>query len=136
MFAIQSFLSKLAITIAGLFLATNAAHAAENVRIGVDFNVLGAQVWVAQEKGLFEKHGINAEIIPLRFGVDTIDATLTGQIDFGLGLDFATTTRLKSGQLKILAAVIEPEAGFHKLAVVESIHELAMKLRLLAEKSR
>jgi NitT/TauT family transport system substrate-binding protein len=112
---------RLLVAAAGFLCAATAAFAADDVRIGVDFNVLGAQVWVAKDKGLFEKRGINAEVKPFAFGVDTIDATLTGQLDFGLGLDFATTTRLQSGQLKIISAIIEPEAGFHKLAVSEAI---------------
>jgi ABC-type nitrate/sulfonate/bicarbonate transport system substrate-binding protein len=112
---------RLSVAAAGLLVASTAAIAADTVRIGVDFNILGAQVWVAQEKGIFEKNGITAEIKPFAFGIDTIDAALTGQLDFGLGLDFATTTRLQSGQLKIVSAIIEPEPGFHKLAVAAGI---------------
>lgn len=104
-----------------LIVATTSAFTADTVRIGVDFNILGAQVWIAQEKGFFERNGVNAEIKPFAFGIDTIDAALTGQLDFGLGLDFATTTRLQSGQLRIVSAIIEPEAGFHKLAVAQGI---------------
>jgi len=112
---------RLAAAAAGLLVATTAAFAADTVRIGVDFNVLGAQIWVAEEKGFFEKNGVDAEIKPFAFGIDTIDAALTGQLDFGLALDFATTTRLQSGQLKIVSAIIEPEAGFHKLAAAQGI---------------
>jgi NitT/TauT family transport system substrate-binding protein len=104
-----------------LIAAGGAANAADDVTIGVDFNILGSQVWVAKDKGFFEKHGVNANVQPFAFGIDTIDAALTGQIDFGLALDFATTTRLQSRQLKIVSAIIEPEPGFHKLAVNEAI---------------
>ncbi|MCR9196978.1 MAG: ABC transporter substrate-binding protein, partial [Hyphomonas sp.] len=112
-----SALTRLARAATGVLLAAtlplsiNAASANDQVRIGVDFNVLGSQVWVAQEQAFFETHGIDADIRPFAFGVDTIDATLTGQLDFGIGLDFATTTRLQTEQLKIITAVIEPEAG-------------------------
>lgn len=106
-----------------LVAASSAANAADDVTIGVDFNILGSQVWVAKDKGFFEKHGVNADVQPFAFGIDTIDAALTGQIDFGLALDFATTTRLQSGQLTIVSAIIEPEAGFHKLAVNDTIQK-------------
>lgn len=112
---------RIAVALTGLLCAATASVAAEDVRIGVDFNVLGGQVWVAKDKGFFEKNGINAEVKPFAFGVDTIDAALTGQLDFGVALDFATMTRLQSGQLKIVSAIIEPEAGFHKLAVNDTI---------------
>lgn len=110
-----------ALLVAVLSLSANSVSASDEVRIGVDFNVLGSQVWVAQDQGFFQTHGVEADIRPFAFGVDTIDATLTGQLDFGIGLDFATTTRLQTGQLKIIAAVIEPEAGFHRLAVSDAI---------------
>lgn len=106
-----------------LVAASGSANAADDVSIGVDFNVLGSQVWVAKDKGFFEKNGVNANVQPFAFGIDTIDAALTGQIDFGLALDFATTTRLQSGQLEIVSAIIEPEPGFHKLAVNDTIQK-------------
>ena len=106
-----------------LVAASSAANAADDVTIGVDFNILGSQVWVAKDKGFFEKNGINADVQPFAFGIDTIDAALTGQINFGLALDFATTTRLQSGQLEIVSAIIEPEPGFHKLAVNDTIQK-------------
>jgi NitT/TauT family transport system substrate-binding protein len=112
----------LAAALGSVLVATSsAANAADDVTIGVDFNILGSQVWVAKDKGFFEKNGVNADVQPFAFGIDTIDAALTGQIDFGLALDFATTTRLQSGQLKIVSAIIEPESGFHKLAVNDTI---------------
>jgi NitT/TauT family transport system substrate-binding protein len=93
------------------------AQQATKVRFGVDQFVLGAQIWVAREKGYFERNGIDAEITPFAFGVDTIDAVLTERLDFGVGLDFATLPRLQTGQLKIVSAIIEPLPGFHRMAV-------------------
>jgi len=106
-----------------LFTGSFGVKAADIVRLGTDFNVLGAQIWIAKEKGFFEKYDIDAQIKSFALGVDTIDATLTGALDFGVGLDFATLSRLQSGQLKILSAIIEPEAGFHKLAVLQEIKQ-------------
>lgn len=87
------------------------------VRFGVDQFILGAQIWIAREKGYFERNGIAAEITPFALGVDTIDAVLTERLDFGVGLDFGTLPRLQTGQLKLVSAIIEPLPGFHKLAV-------------------
>lgn len=106
---------------AAVLTAAASAQAATNVSIGVDFNVLGAQVWVAQDKGFFKKHDVNVDVRAFALGIDTIDATLTGQLDFGIGIDFATLTRMASGHLKIVSGALDPEAGFHKLAVNSSI---------------
>lgn len=119
----SGFLSALGLALAAFLAQGSTALAAETVRFGTDFNVLGAQIWVAKEKGFFEKHGVDAQVRSFALGVDTIDATLTGQLDFGIALDFPTTTRLQSGQLKIVSAIIQPEAGFHKLAVGEAIRQ-------------
>ena len=110
------------LALAGVLLTT-AARAADDVTIGVDFNVIGAQVWIAQDKGFFRKHGVNASVQPFAFGIDTVDAVLAGRLDFGMAIDFALNPRLRSGQLRMISAIIEPDPGFHKLAVRASIQK-------------
>lgn len=96
---------------------------AVEVRFGVGSFVLGAQVRAAMEKGIFEKHGIEAKILTYSYGVGSVDAILTGQGDFGVCMDFAILTRLVTDQFVILATIIEPETGWHKLAVTADIQE-------------
>lgn len=91
------------------------------LRIGVDPYTTGSQVWVAKEKGFFEKHGIDAQVTVYATGIETLDATLTGNTDAGVGLDFPTALRMQSRQLTILAAIFASTPGWHKLAVNESI---------------
>jgi ABC-type nitrate/sulfonate/bicarbonate transport system substrate-binding protein len=86
------------------------------VTMGVESFVLGTQIWVAEELGLFAKYGIQPSITVFSLGVDTVDAVLTGQNDVGIGLDFATLTRLRSGGLRVVSEIINPEPGFHQLA--------------------
>ena len=114
--------AAVALAVAGVLL-TAAARAADDVTIGVDFNVIGAQVWVAQDKGFFRKHGVNPSVQPFAFGIDTVDAVLAGRLDFGMAIDFALTARLRTGQLRMISAIIEPDPGFHKLAVNASIQK-------------
>ena len=116
------FRAAITMVIAGVLL-TAAARAADDVTIGVDFNVIGAQVWIAQDKGFFRKHGVNPSIQPFAFGIDTVDAVLAGRLDLGMGVDFALTSRLRSGQLRMISAIIEPDPGFHKLVVNASIRK-------------
>lgn len=91
------------------------------VRFGVDQFILGSQVWIAREKGFFERNKVDAEITPFATGVDTLDAVLTERLDIGLGLDFGTVPRLQTGQLKLISTIAEPLPGFHKLAVRKPI---------------
>lgn len=94
---------------------------AVEARFGVDSFILGAQMRAAMEEGIFEKYGIEAKILTFSYGVHTVDAILTGQTDFGVCMDFAMLTRLVTDQLVILATIIEPEPGWHKLAVTADI---------------
>lgn len=90
-------------------------------RFGADSFILGAQMRVAQANGIFENYGIDAEVLTFSYGVHTVDAILTGQTDFGVCMDFAMLTRLVTDQLVILATIIEPAPGWHKLAVTSDI---------------
>jgi ABC-type nitrate/sulfonate/bicarbonate transport system substrate-binding protein len=114
--------ATITMAVAGVLL-TAAARAADDVTIGVDFNVIGAQAWIAQDKGFFRKHGVEPSIRPFAFGIDTVDAVLAGRLDFGMAIDFALTARLRSGQLRMISAIIEPDPGFHKLVVKASIQK-------------
>jgi NitT/TauT family transport system substrate-binding protein len=91
------------------------------VRIGVDPYTTGAQIWVAKEKGFFEAHGIDAQISTYATGIEALDATLTGNADVGVGLDFPTALRMQSKQLTILASIFKSNPGWHKLAVSQAI---------------
>jgi len=107
-----------------MFLATPVATAQATpakVTIGVDSFVLGAQAWVAQDLGLFKKYGINANIRTFSTGVGTLDAVLTGQTDIGFGIDFAVLTRMSSKHLRVISECMNPDPGFHKLAVWSGI---------------
>jgi len=112
-------MKKLMLVCAVLVVFTSwALYASEaTARFGADSFILGAQMRVAQAEGLFDDYGIDAEVLTFSYGVDTVDAILTGQTDFGVCMDFAMLTRLVTEQLVILATIIEPAPGWHKLAV-------------------
>ena len=110
-----------ALSVAAPWGALHAQQPPMKVRFGVDQFILGSQVWIAREKGFFERNKIDAEVTPFATGVDTLDAVLTERLDFGLGFDFGTLPRLQTGQLKLVATIAEPVPGFHKLAVRKPI---------------
>jgi len=59
-----------------------AAHGQERVRIGVPlFPTVSYPVFIAQEKGFFEKNGLKAEIIRINSEPTTYQALISGDID-------------------------------------------------------
>src|SRR5574341_713545 len=63
-------------------LAANAAFAQEKVRIGVPlFPTVSFPVFIAHEKGIFEKNGLKAEIIRINSEPTTYQALISGDID-------------------------------------------------------
>jgi NitT/TauT family transport system substrate-binding protein len=77
-------------------------------------------VVVADDQGLFDDEGV--EVSMQRFlAIQGVDAVLGGQMDFGEAVDFAVLSRLKTGRIKIIAALAQPEPGFNKLVVANDI---------------
>lgn len=104
----------------GLFVATS-AQADEKVRYATDGYSLGAIIVLAAEKGYFKEEGIDPIVQSYAYGVDTVDAVLAGQADFGIIMDMPLVSRLSSGKLVSPAIAGMPKAGFHKLYVESSI---------------
>lgn len=111
---------------AGLWLSSMQAAEAQKlvpVRFGVDAYTTGSQIWVAKEKGFFEKEGIDAQITTFATGVEAIDALLIGRADMAVGLDFPIVSRIQGGKLTVLAGIFHTAPGFHKLVVSDDIKE-------------
>lgn len=53
---------------------------------------------VGQEKGFFEKHGLNVEVSQFSTGLNTVDAIVTGRCDVGLISDYAGVNQIGSTQ--------------------------------------
>lgn len=102
----------------GLVLIGGAASAQDMpVRYAVDGFVLGTLIRVANHEGYFEEEGIDPTILTFSYGVDTVDAVLAGQADFGVIIDMPILTRFSSGALTAVAIIGVPDPGWHKLYV-------------------
>ncbi|GAA4111039.1 ABC transporter substrate-binding protein [Aminobacter aganoensis] len=99
------------------------AQTLQPVRFGVDAYTTGSQIWVAKEKGFFEKEGIDPQITTFATGVEAIDALLIGRADMAVGLDFPIVSRIQGGKLTVLAGIFHSTPGFHKLVVSNEIKE-------------
>ena len=109
-------------TLKGLLVAAGlafspAASADTEVRYAVDGFVLGTLIRVAEAKGYLAEEGIKPVLLTFSYGVDTVDAVLAGQADFGVIIDMPLLTRLSSGKLSVPALIGTPNPGWHKLYV-------------------
>ena len=64
-----------------LVISASSALGAEKIKIGYLRIVMSLPTFLAQEKGLFEKEGLDVELIPFNSGTAIIDALVTGRID-------------------------------------------------------
>lgn len=72
--------------------------AAEPFRVGFPSLATGfAPSWVAADKGIWKKHGLDVELIFLRGGSRTVSALLGGSVDFIIGSDLGVTTAILQG---------------------------------------
>lgn len=123
---LNQFIRSLLPVAAGVLLTlTNivSTHAADKMsaRYAVDGFVLGTLIRVAEDKGYFEEENIDATLLTFSYGVDTVDAVLAGQADFGVIIDMPLLTRLTSGKLSVPALIGTPNPGWHKLYVADTL---------------
>lgn len=121
-----SFRSLMGITVsAGIAFgaATSALAADTKVRYAVDGFVLGTLIRVAEAKGYLAEENIEPVMLTFSYGVDTVDAVLAGQADFGVIIDMPLLTRLSSGKLSVPTLIGTPNPGWHKLYVTQDYNE-------------
>ena len=111
----KSLLRKLAVLSIGFLSLSAQAQAEDTVRYATDGYGLGALIVVASENVYLKDEGINPVIQTYSYGVDTVDAVLAGQADFGVIMDFPILTRFSAGKLTSPAIIGEPLPGWHKL---------------------
>lgn len=70
----------------------------DKVTIGTIPIVDTAPVYLAEERGYFEKHGIDAELVPLQGGGSSVDGVVKGHYDFGFADITSLLTAAETGQ--------------------------------------
>lgn len=92
-----------------LFFAAPAASL-DRVRVGLSaISATSGSLWVAEEKGLFRKHGIDAELIVIGGGGARVVASLlAGEIQFSVGGgDAVVRTALKGADTVLVASPLK-----------------------------
>ena len=104
---------------------TEADAVKTTIRVGVATSGFAYPFYVGQEKGFFEKYGIELVIDSYGNGGETIDATVLQQEDMGEGMDYAIVTRLVEGSnLQILSFMAEANPTREGLYVQGGINEI------------
>jgi NitT/TauT family transport system substrate-binding protein len=125
----RSLLTPLFALLLGLAV-TSPATAAEEFRVGYVRVMDDAQAMLAYEAGLYEKYGLDAQLIEFSSGTDLIKGIVGGQLDIGvLGFSNAFTWVSRGADLKIVGGA---QRGYHSLLVredsgIESVADLEGK---------
>lgn len=98
-----------------LVAASASGQAQDTVRYATDGYGMGALAIIASDKGFLEEEGITPVVQTYSYGVDTVDAVLAGNAEFGVIIDFPLLTRFAAGKLMSPAVIAEPLPGWHKL---------------------
>ena len=95
-----------------LFSSSSTLWSAETFRVGFPSLATGfAPSWVAADKGIWKKHGLDVELIFLRGGSRTVSALIGGSVDFIIGSDLGVTTAILQGAALTRVGVMVTQPG-------------------------
>ena len=108
-----------------------AERAPEKIRIAVSSKSLGfLDTWAAKERGFFQKHGLDAEIIAMRPPL-TIGALQAGEIDYAIGASTISRGAISGAPVRIVSLALR--SSFHTLVSRPAIKTIAdMKGKTIA----
>ncbi len=113
--------SMVAMLSTSLFAALPAAGAAEQpIRIGVGLDPAFAPFYYAAQQKLFERNGVDVELLTLGSAADAADGIIAGTNELAGGSETTMITRAARGDLKIIA-VYTQSSRFVKLVVRKDI---------------
>lgn len=116
-------LATLPLTFAG-------AAAADSVKVGVLSLTSHAAAFVAKERGLFEKHDLDAELVKFQAAGPMAVAIASGDIDFGVtAISGALINLAEKGSVKVIGGALVEEKGIdgQKILVSNAAYEAGVK---------
>jgi NitT/TauT family transport system substrate-binding protein len=114
-----------------LFGFSSALWSAETFRVGFPSLATGfAPSWVAADKGLWKKHGLDVELIFLRGGSRTVSALIAGSVDFIIGSDLGVTTAILQGAALTRVGVTTNTLGYSMVTQpgIKTVRDLKGKI--------
>jgi NitT/TauT family transport system substrate-binding protein len=107
------------------------AWSVEPFRVGFPSLATGfAPSWVAADKGIWKKHGLDVELIFLRGGSRTVSALIGGSVDFIIGSDLGVTTAILQGAALTRVGVTTNTLGYSMVTQpsIKTIRDLKGKV--------
>jgi ABC-type nitrate/sulfonate/bicarbonate transport system substrate-binding protein len=98
-----------AITLVGLLIFSYPVSAQEKMRVGLSsVSATNGSIWVAEEKGLFKKYGIDTEVIVIGGGgARVVSSLLAGEVQFSVGGgDGSLRAQLRGADVVIIASTL------------------------------
>jgi NitT/TauT family transport system substrate-binding protein len=81
---LTKYLAALLLILAALAPPSRAeAQTAEPIKIGVGVDAAFVPMYLSKQRKLFEKHGLNVELVQFTQGGDALDAVVAGQVQMG-----------------------------------------------------
>jgi NitT/TauT family transport system substrate-binding protein len=104
---------------------------AQTFRVGFPSLATGfAPSWVAADKAIWKKHGLDVELIFLRGGSRTVSALIGGSVDFIIGSDLGVTTAILQGANLTRVGVTTNTLGYSMVTQpnIKTIRDLKGKI--------
>lgn len=104
---------------------------AEAFRVGFPSLATGfAPSWVAADKGIWKKHGLDVDLIFLRGGSRTVSAMIGGSVDFIIGSDLGATTAILQGAQITRVGVTTNTLGYSMVSqpAIKTVRDLKGKV--------
>ena len=114
-----------------LFSSSSTLWSAEMFRVGFPSLATGfAPSWVAADKGIWKKHGLDVELIFLRGGSRTVSALIGGSVDFIIGSDLGVTTAILQGAALTRVGVTTNTLGYSMVTQpgIKTVRDLRGKI--------
>jgi len=94
------------------------SDAQDKLRVGLSsVSATSGSIWVAEEKGLFKKHGVDAEVIVIGGGASRVVSSLiAGEIQFSVGGgDSVIRSSLRGADTVVMASPLKTGLQRYKL---------------------
>jgi ABC-type nitrate/sulfonate/bicarbonate transport system substrate-binding protein len=105
----RTFASVCWLAVLSLFLCPRSLPAQEKVRVGLSsISATNGSVWLAEEKGLFKKYGVDTELIVIGGGgARVVSSLIAGEIQFSVGGgDGSLRAQMKGADVVIVASTL------------------------------
>jgi ABC-type nitrate/sulfonate/bicarbonate transport system substrate-binding protein len=95
----------------------------EPVSLSIGIDSVYAPMFLAQEQGIFEDHGLNVEVKQFAQGGEGMDAMVAGSIDVAGSADSTVLARAGRTDLRALGLFVEDKGNYVKLVTREDIDD-------------